>query len=272
MTLTALLLLCALGAPCIFFVRALYIGLFCGTLSSIPGPWYSRYTHLVLKFYTLAGRRIYYVDSLHSKYGGVVRIAPDEVAISDLDGFAKIHKIGSGFLKAPSYETLVGNKEPGIFAERDPHRHAARRRLFAQAFSNSALQRNWASEIHQKAYKAVARIKADALAGEADILKWWTLMATDVIAHLAFGESFDMLELGKVRSFPNLLTRSMAVRDIGLICSCSKHPISMPFKTPYLVVFYAPSFLGCMKSASGCPLKRFESLPRPMMSYSSTAR
>jgi hypothetical protein len=183
---TTLLFLCALGAPAFFIVRAVYIGLFCNTLSSIPGPWYSRFTHLVLKFYTLTGRRIHYVHSLHHKYGGVVRIAPDEVAVSDLDGFAKIHKI-------------VANREPGIFAERDPHRHAARRRLFAQAFSNSALQRNWAPEIHQKAHKAVARIKADALAGEADILKWWTLMATDVIAHLAFGESFDMLELGKVR-------------------------------------------------------------------------
>jgi cytochrome P450 len=199
MTLTVLLLLYALGAPCFFFVRALYIGFFHRTLSSIPGPWYSRYTHLVLQFYTLTGRRIHYVHHLHCKYGGVVRITPDEVAVSDLDGYAKIHKIGSGFLKAPSYETLVANGEPGIFAERDPHRHAARRRLFAQAFSNSALQRNWASEIHQKAHRAVARIKADALAGDADILKWWTLMATDVIAHLAFGESFDMLEIGKVR-------------------------------------------------------------------------
>ena len=33
----------------------------------------------------------------------------------------------------------------------------------------------------------------------ADILKWWTLMATDVITQLSFGESFEMLEQGKVR-------------------------------------------------------------------------
>ncbi|PVI05800.1 cytochrome P450 [Periconia macrospinosa] len=200
MALVTLLSLCALCTAGLWLVRTLYIGLFSSPLSSIPGPWYSRFTHLVLRFYTLTGRRIHYVHYLHCRYGGIVRIAPDEVAISDLDGFAKIHKIGSGFLKSKFYDTLVGssgNREPGIFAQRDPHLHAARRRLFAQAFSNSALQRNWSSEIHQKAHTAVARIKADALAGEADILKWWTLMATDVIAHLAFGESFNMLELGK---------------------------------------------------------------------------
>ena len=29
----------------------------------------------------------------------------------------------------------------------------------------------------------------------ADILKWWTLMATDVITQLSFGESFEMLAI-----------------------------------------------------------------------------
>lgn len=178
-------------------LRILYTGFTSRSLWSIPGPWHSRFTHLVLKFHIITGRRIHYVDRLHQKYGPVVRIAPDEVAVNDLEGFANIHKIGGGFLKSAWYEAAVG-REPGIFAMRDPHLHAARRRLFAQAFSNSAMQRNWAEEIHEKARLAVARIKEDATSGEADIMKWWTLMATDVIAHLAFGESFDMLKLGKV--------------------------------------------------------------------------
>lgn len=211
MAIISLLFLSLLGYT---ILRTLYIGFISCHLSSIPGPWYSRFTHLVLKFYIITGRRIHYVDSLHQKYGSVVRIAPNEVAVSDLEGFANIHKIGGGFLKSPWYETLVA-REPGIFAQRDPNLHAARRRLFAQAFSNSALQRNWATEIHEKTRRAVARIKADALISEADILKWWTLMATDVIAHLAFGESFDMLELGKVRTcaFTRSLLYDRAHRD-----------------------------------------------------------
>ncbi|KAH7395401.1 cytochrome P450 [Phaeosphaeria sp. MPI-PUGE-AT-0046c] len=192
----AVISLLFLGLAGYTILRTLYIGFVSCHLLSIPGPWYSRFTHLVLKFYIITGRRIHYVDSLHQKYGSVVRIAPDEVAVCDLEGYANIHKIGGGFLKSPWYETLVA-REPGIFAQRDPHLHAGRRRLFAQAFSNSGLQRNWATEIHEKTRLAVTKIKADALASEADILKWWTLMATDVIAHLAFGESFNMLELGK---------------------------------------------------------------------------
>jgi cytochrome P450 len=89
---------------------------------------------------------------------------------------------------------------------RDPHQHAARRRLFARAFSNNSLLTHWEPEIRQKTQLAVAKIKNDAQNGSADILKWWTLMATDVIAHLSFGESFRMLELGKVdiTQFPSM--------------------------------------------------------------------
>lgn len=65
-------------------------------------------------------------------------------------------------------------------------------------FSNGSLLAHREPEIRQKAELAVIKIREDAQAGSADILKWWTLMATDVVAHLSFGESFRMQELGKV--------------------------------------------------------------------------
>jgi hypothetical protein len=81
---------------------------------------------------------------------------------------------------------------------RDPHQHAARRRLFARAFSVSSLLANWEPVIRGKTELVVRKIKEDAKGTGADVFKWWTLMATDVIAELSFGESFRMLELGKV--------------------------------------------------------------------------
>ncbi|RYO67069.1 putative sterigmatocystin biosynthesis P450 monooxygenase [Alternaria arborescens] len=168
-------------------------------LAKLPGPWYSRYTNLILRYQVLSGRRIFYVDKLHQQYGGVVRIAPNEAAVSDTGGVTQIHKIGGGFLKSDFYSVLVPTDTPGIFAMRDPHVHAARRRLFARAFSNSSLNSNWDVEVRQKVGLAVQKIRQDASGSSqgADIFKWWTLMTTDVIAHLCFGESFNMLELGK---------------------------------------------------------------------------
>ncbi|KAI8934744.1 hypothetical protein NX059_008432 [Plenodomus lindquistii] len=180
-------------------------------LSKLPGPWYSRYTNIVLRFYTLSGRRIFYVDELHQRYGSVVRICPTEVAVADVTAVAQIHKIGGGFLKSPFYKKLTPNHEPGIFAMLDPHDHAARRKLFARAFSNSNLRTNWEVDVRRKAELAVQRIKQDALEAPngADVLKWWTLMATDVIAHLSFGESFNMLELGKQTSYIDALQATL---------------------------------------------------------------
>jgi cytochrome P450 len=194
---SAPLLLLLLGGFTLVLLNVVIAGLR-SPLSSLPGPWYSKFTNLVLRYQIIAGRRIHYVDSLHRTYGPVVRIAPDEVAVNDVEAFAQIHKIGAGFLKSQWYDTVTPWHEPGIFTMRDPRLHAARRRLFARAFSNTSLRRNWEAEIRAKTELAVALIKADAVAGGADVLKWWTLMTTDVISHLSFGESFHMLELGKV--------------------------------------------------------------------------
>lgn len=38
----------------------------------------------------------------------------------------------------------------------------------------------------------------------ADLMQWWTFLATDTVGRLGFGESFGMLEKGEVRSFDGL--------------------------------------------------------------------
>jgi hypothetical protein len=44
----------------------------------------------------------------------------------------------------------------------------------------------------------VSKIKADAEQGKADVLKWWTLMAYDIITTISFGENPGMVAAGKV--------------------------------------------------------------------------
>ncbi|KAF3048008.1 hypothetical protein E8E12_006208 [Didymella heteroderae] len=180
-------------------------------LAKLPGTWHSKYTNLALRFHILSGRRIFYVDALHQKYGDVVRIAPNEVAVADIAGVSQIHKIGSGFLKSEFYAKLTPSRKPGIFAMQNPYDHAARRKLFARAFSNSSIKGSWEAEIRRKTTLAVSQIKnAASMPGQgADILKWWTLMTTDVITHLSFGESFGMLEQGKQTPYIDALQAAL---------------------------------------------------------------
>ncbi|KAI1856947.1 uncharacterized protein JN550_013549 [Neoarthrinium moseri] len=138
---------------------------------------------------------------MHQKYGPIVRISPEEVAIADPAAFQEIHRIGSGYLKSPWYSSFRAGDSADVFSMRDPHDHAQRRRLLAPLFSNSAIMQNWDAVIVDKISVAVNKMK-DQLSrdGQIDVFKWWTLMTADVISHLAFGESFGMLEQGEKTS------------------------------------------------------------------------
>lgn len=167
-------------------------------LNQVPGPWYARYTHYVLKLNVLCARRMYYIEELHKKYGPFVRVAPNEVAVNDLKAFRQIHSMGSGFLKDPWYQSLSLQPEPGIFSMIDPEQHVTRRRVLARAFSLSSLRENWEPAIHERARIAVQQIKDNAKRGDVDMLKWWTLMTNDILSYLCFAEKFDMVERGEV--------------------------------------------------------------------------
>jgi len=79
----------------------------------------------------------------------------------------------------------------------DPKQHATRRRLFAQAFSNSNML-TLEPTIKERVKTAISKIRRDALVGNADVLKWFTFMATDISGELSFGKSFEMLQQEQV--------------------------------------------------------------------------
>lgn len=145
--------------------------------------------------------------------GHFVRISPNEISISDLESFRTIHRIGSGFRKSDWYSKFTGGGPPGIFAMTDPKQHTQRRRLFAQAFSNTGILQ-YESTVRAKTELAIAKIKRDATCANADILQWFTFMATDVSGELSFGKSFDMLELEQKTSYIRDLETTMMISGI----------------------------------------------------------
>ncbi|KAE8347348.1 hypothetical protein BDV24DRAFT_173226 [Aspergillus arachidicola] len=199
----------------LWIVQVLYAA-FTSPLRRVPGPLYTVLTRLPLKLASLTGNRIYFVHELHRKYGPIVRIAPDEVDISSLAEFREIHRAGSPFLKSKWYEKFVPSKRSGVFTMRDPKEHAARRKLFARPFSKSELRRTWEPAVREKVQLAVSQIQRELKAvGKSDLLKWWTFLATDVSGHLMFGESFNMLQVGKKNQYIHVLESTMMGSGIG---------------------------------------------------------
>jgi cytochrome P450 len=107
-------------------------------------------------------------------------LSPDEVSISDVASAKEIHRIGGNFVKAPWYSKFsqedFDEVDKGIFSMREPKIHAARRKLFANAFSKNAIV-EWEDVIQQKVGMAIAGIKRDIQTqSEANILNWFTYM------------------------------------------------------------------------------------------------
>jgi cytochrome P450 len=120
------------------------------------------------------------------------------VGVSDLASFKEIHKIGTKYLKADWYQRLANFPKLGVFTMIDPREHGPRRKLLSRSFSRTYLVENWEPVVRQKALLCVEKIRRAAMDDTADVYNWWMLLASDVSAHLAFGESFKMLETGHV--------------------------------------------------------------------------
>ncbi|PHH85161.1 hypothetical protein CDD83_823 [Cordyceps sp. RAO-2017] len=168
-------------------------------VSKVPGPWLSKWTGIALLYHWLRGRRCQYVHSLHAKYGSVVRLAPNEVGVSDLEAVKSIYTSRETFRKTQWYRdfTTVGNEN--VFNTTSPDFHRRHRRLLAAPISEANV-RAYYDRIESRTRLAVDKMRAEMAArGAADVFKWWYFMATDVIGDLTFGQSFQMLELGKLR-------------------------------------------------------------------------
>ncbi|EMC98923.1 hypothetical protein BAUCODRAFT_385201 [Baudoinia panamericana UAMH 10762] len=173
-------------------------------LRRIPGPVLNRFTTLPLKLRVLSGRRTHYIHALHKIYGPVVRIAPFEVSFSDMRAHREIHKVGTQFIKAPWYQNQMPGQHSdeltGVFGVRDPKKAIARRKLFQMAGSLTTVL-EWEPLIVDIIKQTVQEIKQEGRQGVVDLMKWWQLMAADVVGTLAFGEPFRLVEKGQKSEF-----------------------------------------------------------------------
>ncbi|KAL4951900.1 cytochrome P450 [Aspergillus filifer] len=185
----------------VYFLKSLY-QVRKNPLSTIPGPAITKWTDLMLKYYTVLGQRPRYVHALHEEYGPIVRISPNTVDISDIPAAREIHRIASPFLKAPWYRLLNRKDGESIFSTTDPDYHRRHRRLLSSPLSDVNL-RTVEPLVQSRIQLAMHRIREEGYSsrGAADIYKWFFFMATDIIGELSFGDSFRMLEIGKKNQY-----------------------------------------------------------------------
>ncbi|KAI1321422.1 cytochrome P450 [Xylariaceae sp. FL0255] len=185
-----------LAGVLVYIIRRLFFN----PLSKIPGPWYTNLTGIVFKIHTSRGYGPIYVDDLHKKYGPIVRTGPSSVDIMDLEGVKRIHRVKADYVKSDFYKGVPPGKE-NMHNTQDKEMHRRHRKLLSAPISESGLKPK-IPLIEVKVRLMVERMREEMKnKGTVDVFKWWLFMTTDVIAQLTFGQSFEMLESGKINEF-----------------------------------------------------------------------
>lgn len=167
-------------------------------LSSLPGPWYSLFTSLPLKWAEFHTTRTPYIHKLHLRYGPVVRIAPNEVSFTSAAAVKEIYcSGGSGYDKTEFYNLFTVYGRRTMFSTLDKDAHALRKRMLADRYANSNVTRGESiSGIEERSQRFMGRVRGSRVAapgpapapaaGELDIYVALHAYAFDCASHHIF--------------------------------------------------------------------------------------
>ena len=151
----------------------------------IPGPFIASITSWSRSRALRYGIKDDLQQGIHDKYGTFVRIAPDEIQISDPHATDIIYR--SDFLKTEFYDGFNPkiDDRPEPFAERNEHIHAQHRKIIAPLFRAEAI-----SEYESNIDTIIALFctKVESLIGEEfDLAKYIVLLSWDVTGDMIYG-------------------------------------------------------------------------------------
>ena len=180
-------------------------------LARYPGPLLGRVTDVYSAYHAWTGKRHHDFDRLHQKYGPIVRYGPNSISFNSSAALPVIYGYKANVQKAKWYSAIPSKK--GAWSTHsviDRAMHARKRRVLAQAFSDSAfkgLQRYIFStvdtfcdvigDVHTDAardHPVSRRTDRKDFSTPKDMGKYTTYMTYDALGQLCWGESLSTLE------------------------------------------------------------------------------
>ena len=163
------------------------------------------------------------LQEFHTKYGPIVRIAPDELSYADSRAWKDIYIPRPGhqlFQKNRTWFKKQAPDEPHSIMSYDEASHSRFRRAFAGAFSDTTL-RDQAPIVEGYVNLLISRLR-DSASRTVDLEHMFECIAFDIGSDLSFGESFDSLKSGK--QHPWVEVAKGFGRGLALIATINKYP------------------------------------------------
>ncbi|KAK0623936.1 cytochrome P450 [Immersiella caudata] len=233
----------------LFLITLTLYNLHLHPLHTYPGPLTHRASSLPYIIHTLLGTTVQHYAHLHSQYGPVVRIAPNQLSYISVSAWKDIYGVRESSGREAGKEMIKEELVfPGddfeFFAPAKPMiscdavNHSRHRRAVASAFSERAV-RSYERVVSGMTGLLMRRLegeqgRVDSLAhqgllggggkgggGGIDIMDWFHFVMFDITSALVFGRSFRNLEKGRyhqwvARVFPGmkLVAWSLAIAEV----------------------------------------------------------
>ncbi|KAH6658877.1 cytochrome P450 family protein [Truncatella angustata] len=164
-------------------------------LSSVPGPFWAKWSNLWLVYHCRKGHIHRKMIEVHKKYGTLVRVGPNEVSTADIESLKTIYGAGNDFRKSDWYSVWQGSRKWDLFSERNEDIHRSQRRLVSHIYSLSSMKK---LEPYVDNAITFFLTKLSTMEGQRiDVNKWVRLFAYDVIGEVTFSKRFGFIDEGK---------------------------------------------------------------------------
>lgn len=162
-------------------------------LGHIPGPFIARLTPIWYWYLTWKGIECTVITALHKKYGPVVRIAPNEIDISDGAAANPIYVDNGGFRKIAGYRNFDINGFPTIFSVTDYTHRAVRAKAVSPLFAQQAITNSKSAmqKIIDATLIELEHRRCLAAGKPVDLLNLFRSMAMDALTQYLIGECFN---------------------------------------------------------------------------------
>ncbi|KAL8284314.1 hypothetical protein RB600_008943 [Gaeumannomyces tritici] len=184
----------------LYWVGLIIYRLWFHPLSRFPGPALMTVSDLpYLVQNNLLGTFANRVEKLHRRYGNIVRIGPNDLAIDGSVGWADVCNYRPGQGQGAEFTKPRGYFWPGddITLINAPNREAHRRyrRAMAAGFKEGAMYEQEPIIMYYVDLLCQRLSELSKDGSPVNILRWFNMMTFDLIGDLSFGESFHSLEM-----------------------------------------------------------------------------
>ncbi|KAK9773097.1 putative Cytochrome P450 [Seiridium cardinale] len=190
MSLITLLLQASLG----WVVTTIIYRRYFHPLARVPGPFLSATTRLYIWYHNgvREGQLYKKLEQLHGRYGSVVRIAPNEVHLSNPEHYDKIYSVGDKFIKDPKFYGGMGSDSMFFTSSKELHRQ--RRAPLTPFFSRKAVMEQ-ELVVQAKIDKLLARMQETLDEGKSfDLHAGFRGLSVDVTTQYAFDDCWNQLD------------------------------------------------------------------------------